>query len=215
MKLVYRGIYRDASQLAPAALPPGAVPFREPEPPERLNRACAVFMAPVAAFVALAIAAAALLHGSLALRIDAAFFVAVALSLVVLPIHEFLHAVCFGRNAEVSMYISPRHFMAFVVSPAPVAKRRFLVLNLLPNLVCGGAPLLLWVVFAPPGFGGALLFWFGVFSLSMGIGDYMNVWNTLRQMPRGSVQQLSGFHSWWYLPEGARTERSYATDSES
>ena len=37
--------------------------------------------------------------------------------------------------------------------------------------------------------------------LSMGTGDYYNVFNALTQMPKGAKTYLDGFHSWWFLPE--------------
>ena len=48
--------------------------------------------------------------------------------------------------------------------------------------------------------GSDILLWFSFCCISFGGGDYMNVWNALRQMPRGSIQQISGFHSYWYMP---------------
>lgn len=41
----------------------------------------------------------------------------------------------------------------------------------------------------------------GLFSLSMGAGYYMNIYNALTQMPKGAYTYLSGFHSYWYLKE--------------
>ena len=41
----------------------------------------------------------------------------------------------------------------------------------------------------------------GLFSLSMGAGDYMNVYHAITQMPKGALTYLSGFHSFWYLKE--------------
>jgi len=48
---------------------------------------------------------------------------------------------------------------------------------------------------------GAILFSFSISSLLLGVGDYVNVFNAAWQMPKNSITQLSGFHSYWYLPE--------------
>ena len=45
-----------------------------------------------------------------------------------------------------------------------------------------------------------LLIW-GATSLSVGAGDYLNVFNALTQMPRGARTYLYQFNSWWYLPQ--------------
>ena len=39
---------------------------------------------------------------------------------------------------------------------------------------------------------------FGIMSIAMGFGDYINVFNALTQMPNGALTYLNGFHSYWY-----------------
>ena len=41
----------------------------------------------------------------------------------------------------------------------------------------------------------------GFIGIPSGIGDYMNVFNALTQMPKGAKTYLNGFNSYWYLPE--------------
>ena len=48
---------------------------------------------------------------------------------------------------------------------------------------------------------GAMLFVLLSLALVSGAGDYLNVFNALTQMPKGSRTYLYEFHSWWYLPE--------------
>ena len=36
---------------------------------------------------------------------------------------------------------------------------------------------------------------------TMGGGDFMNMFNAAVQMPLGSLTQLSGMHSYWFMPE--------------
>ena len=40
----------------------------------------------------------------------------------------------------------------------------------------------------------------GSVSLSMGAGDFYNVYNALTQMPRGAKTYLHKFNSYWYMP---------------
>ena len=119
--------------------------------------------------------------------------------LTLLP-HELLHGLCFGRGAEVHLFVSPKDLMAFVVCTRPVSRGRFILMSLLPNLVFGWGPFLLWCLTPYGGAWSDGLLWFSLCCISFGGGDYLNVWNALRQMPRGSVQQISGFHSYWYMP---------------
>ena len=200
MKLIYRGRYTGESQLPRADLPPGAVPFREPADTAALNLA-AMKWSLLALAAAAALGAVTIpLRGGLVLGAGLWFVVGFAASFLTLLPHELLHGLCFGRGAEVHLFVSPKDLMAFVVCTRPVSRGRFILMSLLPNLIFGWLPFLLWCLTPYSGAGSDILLWFSSCCISFGGGDYLNVWNALRQMPRGSVQQISGFHSYWYMP---------------
>ncbi len=197
MRLVWKGIYKDESQLPRAALPAGAVRFREPETPLQLNIAACAFVPPVFLLYAAALLCRNLLYGAVSGVVLSLWGLLLAL-LSIYP-HELLHAVLFPRGAEVELWFAPKTLNAFVVSTAPMRKGRFILVSLFPNLILGFLPLLIWI-FLPPGPWADTLNNFSLYSLLFGVGDYLNVWNAARQMPRGAVTRLSGFHSYWYLP---------------
>lgn len=109
--------------------------------------------------------------------------------------HEFIHAMCFRKEAYI--YTNLKNGMLFVVAPEDMSKSHFIVMSLMPNLIFGFVPLLLYLIFPQLGFLGIL----GATAIPMGIGDYYNIINALTQMPRGARTYLHGFHSYWYLPE--------------
>ena len=200
MKLIYRGRYTGESQLPRADLPPGAVPFREPADTAALNLA-AMKWSLLARAAAAALGVVTIpLRGGLVLGAGFWFMAGFAASFLTLLPHELLHGLCFGRGAEVHLFVSPKDLMAFVVCTRPVSRGRFILMSLLPNLVFGWGPFLLWCLTPYGGAWSDGLLWFSLCCISFGGGDYLNVWNALRQMPRGSVQQISGFHSYWYMP---------------
>ena len=200
MKLIYRGRYTGESQLPRADLPPGAVPFREPADTAALNLAAMKWsLLALAAAAALGVVTIPL-RGGLVLGAGFWFMAGFAASFLTLLPHELLHGLCFGRGAEVHLFVSPKDLMAFVVCTRPVSRGRFVFMSLLPNLVFGWLPFLIWCVTPYAGMGSDVLLWFSFCCISFGGGDYMNTWNALRQMPRGSVQQISAFHSYWYMP---------------
>ena len=200
MKLIYRGRYTGESQLPRADLPPGAVPFREPADTAALNLAAMKWsLLALAAAAALGVVTIPL-RGGLVLGAGFWFMAGFAASFLTLLPHELLHGLCFGRGAEVHLFVSPKDLMAFVVCTRPVSRGRFILMSLLPNLVFGWGPFLLWCLTPYGGAWSDGLLWFSLCCISFGGGDYLNVWNALRQMPRGSVQQISGFHSYWYMP---------------
>lgn len=116
-------------------------------------------------------------------------------SLLVLFPHEMLHAVCFKE--DVYLYTCWKRGMLFVVGTETMSKGRFVFLSLLPNLVFGVLPFLIFLVWPEQIFFGTL----GLLSLSMGSGDYYNVFNALTQMPKGARTYLNQFSSYWYMPQ--------------
>ena len=100
-----------------------------------------------------------------------------------------------GIGIDESEYV--KNGMLFVVAPEDISKSHFIVMSLMPNLIFGFVPFLLYLIFPQLGFLGIL----GATSIPMGIGDYYNIINALTQMPKGARTYLHGFHSYWYLPE--------------
>ncbi len=118
--------------------------------------------------------------------------------MTILP-HEYLHAISFPKDSDVDLWIAPKSLMAFVHCVSPVSKWRFIYLSLLPNLLFGFLPFLLWLIL-PLEYTviSELLFSFSALNLTLGMGDYLNVYNTITQVPNNAMTQLSGFHSYWY-----------------
>jgi len=201
MKLTYKGKYTHEDQLSKGILPPNAVKFREPETPFKLNLVALLFTLPALLLIRLFVLTSSLLHGSDLYRGSSHTLLGFALAYLTLLPHELLHAVCFGKSAEVEMYIIPRQFMMFVHCTQPISKARFIFLSLFPNLVFGWFPLTVWMLLPHVTIYSDILFGFSMMSIFFGVGDYLNVYNAFRQMPKGSMQQLSGFHSYWFMSE--------------
>lgn len=207
MNLVWKGIYKGKDQLPVGELPERAVKFKEPDSMLMLNVVASIFIIPVIMLVAIAyLIKSNLLGTSVDMNFINLWGILLAFSMI-LP-HELLHAVLFPKDKEVELWVSPSAFTAFVVSTAPVSKGRFIFLSLLPNIVFGFIPLIIWIFVPEGGTMTEILFSFAVISLSFGIGDYLNVFNAIFQMPKGSIQQLSGMNSYWYLPEKQTNMRS-------
>ncbi len=118
------------------------------------------------------------------------------LSVLTLVPHEFLHALCFKDDVYMYEYLSKG--MLFVVGSERMSKARFVFMSMLPNLVFGFVPFILFLIH--PSW--TLLGTLGAFAIPMGAGDYYNVFNALTQMPKGAKTYMYGFGSYWYMPEG-------------
>ncbi len=117
------------------------------------------------------------------------------LMLVSLVPHEFLHGICFPE--EVYMYENLKKGMLFVVGPGTFSKAHFVFMSMLPNIVFGFIPFLIFLIDPSQTLLGTL----GALSIPAGAGDYYNVFNALTQMPKGSRTYMNGIHSFWYMPK--------------
>lgn len=185
----------DESKLPQREHPEGAVPYREPSVQKLAviaNAGAVVVM--FACGVPFILRALPVLSADPRMSVTKIYIGMIASLLVVLP-HELLHGICFKEDVYLYTYL--KKGMVFVVGPEDMTRGRFIFMSLLPNVVFGLVPYLIGL--ACPQLVG--LGFFGVMCLGEGFGDYINVFNTLTQVPRGALVYLCGFHSFWYLPK--------------
>jgi len=174
-------------------MPANTVPFKEPQNMKKL----AIVLNVASIFVALITITVLFIRGGL----FAFSYVGAILSMVCLIPHEFLHGICFKE--DVTMYNNLKQGMLFVISLEDLSRGRFVFLSLLPNIVFGFIPYILFLIFPSLKILGTL----GAISIAGGVGDYMNVYNCLTQVPKGGLTFLSGIHSYWYMPEEKKSGR--------
>ena len=193
MKLHYKGTYNlDPNSLPHGEHMPGAVKFKEAESSKQM-----AIIGNILAVVLMIVFAIPAVWRARPYIADSIWQMPLGCfaSLVTLFPHEFLHAICFKE--DVYLYTNMKHGMLFVVGPETMSKGRFIFMSLLPNLVFGFLPYIIGMIFPQMGFFLAL----GWLAIGMGAGDYYNVFNALRQMPKGAKTYLYQFNSYWYMPE--------------
>lgn len=110
-----------------------------------------------------------------------------------LPIHELLHAICYKK--DVYYYNNLSQWLVFVIGTEDMSKTRFIFMCLCPNIILGLIPYIIFLIYPNIVFLGL----FGLISIGMGFGDYINVYNAIKQMPKGAKTYLNGMHSYWYI----------------
>lgn len=188
MKLHYKGKYN----LDPNSLPykphqEGAVPFKEAKDIETM----AVIANTIAALILIPLGVVLYLRYGFAVFEN--IIIGGVLALLCTFPHELLHAICF--KDDVYLYTNLKHGMLFVVGPETMSKGRFIFMSLLPNLVFGFIPY--FIALMMPSL--AVIGVFGALSISMGAGDYYNVFNAATQMPKGARTYLYQFNSYWFM----------------
>ena len=192
MKLHYKGKFDGKEETLPQREhPAGAVQFREPDA-KKFTLIANVGALLLAAVLLVPFVLRGMPHFSDKTPVQ--LWIACLLFLAAMFPHEFLHALCF--RGDVELYTWFQRGALFVVGTEDMSKGRFIFMSLLPNLVLGVVPFVLFLVFPQV----SALGFFGLIAISAGFGDYINVFFALTQMPKGAKTYMSGFHSFWYMP---------------
>lgn len=195
MKLIYRGKYDgDENSLPCGEHMEGAVQFKEADNMKEFAVKVNI-IALVLTVLALLLVGVRMAMAELEYQIWA-LLTCYILSMLSLFPHELLHGLCFKE--EVHLFTNLKQGMLFVSGAEHFTKARFIVMSLLPNIVFGFVPFLLFLIHPTWDDLGMM----GALAIGMGAGDYYNVYNALTQVPKGGKIYNVGFHSYWYVPKG-------------
>ena len=197
MKIIFKGLFRDNSQFPIGIIPENAVKFKAPESFGKQVLVSLITFIPAGLLILPFVLGSYLLHGDLS---SVGFrFLGMAWFFIICIPHELLHAICFGKDAEILLFTRPPAWMIHCVKP--LCKSRYILMCMLPNIVFGWLPLFIWMLLPFNEVISHLMFTASVTAILAGAGDYMNVFYTLQQQPKGSLQQLSGVDSYWFMPK--------------
>ena len=187
MKLIYKGKFDgNEDSLPEREHMPGAVQFKEAEDLGKL----AILANGIALVITVVLLALLFWRGGFSSYSISGALIAV---LSAFP-HEFIHAICFKEL--VYLYTYREKGILFVIGTETMSKSRFIFMSMLPNLVFGIIPFIIFMIWPEYGFLGTI----GALATGMGAGDYYNVYNALTQVPKGGRVYMHKFHSWWYMP---------------
>lgn len=195
MTIKFKGYCKNAEDIPVSILPKNAVQFNEPDDFAKLNWSSLLFIPIVFSFMWCMVSLRQHLIGA-HLPFRSLNIWGVFLSILFIVPHEILHAIGFSGGSEVSIYIT--WFSAFCYSPSVISKKRFIFMSALPAVILGVLPFLIWVI-TPMSYQGAeTLYTFASLNLLCCVGDFLNIFNAITQMPSGTYQQMSGIHSYWF-----------------
>ncbi|MBQ1396398.1 MAG: DUF3267 domain-containing protein [Eubacterium sp.] len=193
-KIKYMGKYSgNPDDLPTQTYREGSVKFKEPETMKKL----AIIANIGALIVAVFTLGLFYLRGGIGMFGNFGIPVGFLLVVVTMLPHEYLHAICFKE--EVYVYTNLKQGLLFVVGPEAMTKGRFIFMSMLPNLVFGFIPYILYMIWPNLVVLGAL----GALAIPAGFGDYMNVFNAATQMPKGALTYLYKTNSYWFMPKEA------------
>lgn len=123
--------------------------------------------------------------------------IGILFGLLLMPVHEFLHAVCYRNGQKVYIGICIKKVAAFAVCHEPISKCRFLIMSLVPTLL-GIIPLTVFFLLPPNALVSGICIPLGIIGMLSPMPDYMDVHIICRQVPRGSFIQTQNDGFYWY-----------------
>lgn len=118
--------------------------------------------------------------------------------LLLLLIHEILHAVCYEKDQRVYIGVCLNKFAAFAVCHEPISKRRFVVMSLMPMLL-GIMPLIIFLVSPPNAFLSGICIPMGIIGMLSPMPDYMDVNIICKQVPKNAKVHTQNDGFYWYI----------------
>ena len=118
-------------------------------------------------------------------------FVCAFLSLFLRPI---LHAICYKN--DVYLLVNTNKLSCLVYGLEDMSKERFVIMNLLPDIIFGVIPFILFLIF--PQY--ISLGTFGIANLALGVGDFHNSMSVIKEMPKGARMYFYQSLSYWFMP---------------
>lgn len=125
-------------------------------------------------------------------------FVGVIIGLLLLIVHELLHAIAFPKNATVHIGIMPKSLTAVALSSSPVKRNRFIFLSLLP-IILGLIPLVIFC-FSSNNLKelNGILFGMSIMGMISVYPDIYNVFNILKEVPKNATIQNNKNETYYF-----------------
>ena len=185
-------------------MPEGSVMFKEPDSSDKAFAMGVLIAAPLLLTMFFAGIARIILvyRGISGIRFGfgiAAFFAAIVATYISQYIHEYIHALTMPKAVKKQIYVMPQNQMLFVYVEECVPKVNFLISVLAPAVILGIIPYIVWFIITPylPIYISIGIVMYAFIMTTCAIGDYLNAFNCIRQVPKGAKIFNRGWHSYW------------------
>lgn len=122
----------------------------------------------------------------------------ILIGLLLMPVHELLHALCYPDKAIVYIGVSMNKFAAFAVCHEPISKQRFIIMSLAPILL-GVIPLAIFLIAPASSLISGICIPVGIIGMLSPMPDYMDIHLVCKQVPKGATIQTSNQGIFWYM----------------
>lgn len=125
-------------------------------------------------------------------------FIGIIIGVLLIIVHELLHAIAFPKNATVYIGIIPKYLMAVALSSSPVKRNRFIFLSILP-IILGIIPLIIFC-FSSNNLKelNGLMFGMAIMGMVSIYPDIYNIFNILKVVPKNATIQNNKNETYYF-----------------
>lgn len=186
--IMWQGVIKSEEEFPASEIPQNAVRVEMEEDIKRMQMKALPFMIPSVLICLVCMLVKTVIAGERVVHFGF-LFVGVLAGLLLLVVHELLHAVAYPKDATVYLGIMPKSMALVALSPSPVKRNRFLFLSILP-VILGVIPLVLFCISSSSlrELNG-LLFGMAVMGMVSVYPDLYNAAHILKKVPSGAMIQ--------------------------
>ena len=125
-------------------------------------------------------------------------FIGIIIGVLLIIVHELLHAIAFPKNATVYIGIIPKYLTAVALSSSPVKRNRFIFLSILP-IILGIIPLIIFC-FSSNNLKelNGLMFGMAIMGMVSIYPDIYNIFNILKVVPKNATIQNNKNETYYF-----------------
>lgn len=125
-------------------------------------------------------------------------FIGIIIGVLLIIVHELLHAIAFPKNATVYIGIIPKYLTAVALSSSPVKRNRFIFLSILP-IILGIIPLIIFC-FSSNNLKelNGLMFGMSIMGMVSIYPDIYNIFNILKVVPKNATIQNNKNETYYF-----------------
>lgn len=192
------GIVKSPSEFPKGELPKTANELEEPDTMDKMMLVALPFVIPSIMLLFFSMFIKAYLNKANVIK-PLFIFVGIVIGLLLLVVHELLHAVLYPKKANVGIGIMPKQLAAVVLVSYPLSRKRFIAMSLFP-IILGIIPLVcFWFSPASKHALNGILFGLAAIGMTSPYPDFFNVYNVVKQTPPNAKIQVSGSKTYWFL----------------
>ncbi len=203
LNITYMGKFENEKQLiGNDKLPQKAIQFKEGKKREDIYNLGFILGSPIIIpIIIITILRIQGIDGHINLNLKTGIIIAVAIlvNYILKFLHEYIHAILYPIKSEKTIWKYTSKGAYFIYCNTKISKIRFIVISLAPMIILGIIPFVVWLFIADKieltiSLVYVFLTWIMTF---FAMGDLVNVYNTIKQVPKNAKVFNYGLHSYW------------------